>query len=81
MPINRNDVTKEMVEKAKQCNNADELIALAKDGGITITKDEAEAYMAELADLELDSEGLQNIAAGGCYQDCNPHCHHCPYDL
>ena len=33
MPINKNEITKEMIEKAMQCKTADELIALAKTGG------------------------------------------------
>jgi len=48
MPINKNEITKEMIEKAIQCKTADELIALAKTEGCEITKEEAEAYMAEL---------------------------------
>ena len=32
MPINRNELTKEMVIKALQCKDADELIVLAKTG-------------------------------------------------
>ena len=45
MPIKPNELTKEMVMKAMQCKNADELIALAKSGGIELTKEEAETYM------------------------------------
>ena len=70
MPINKNELTKEMLAKAMQCQNADELIALAKTGGIELTKEEAEAYMVELADVELDADTLKNVAGGGCYQDC-----------
>ena len=33
-PIKPNELTKEMVMKAMQCKDADELIALAKSGGI-----------------------------------------------
>ena len=54
MPINKNELTKEMIEKAMQCKTVDELIALAKTEGFEITNEEAEAYMAELADIELD---------------------------
>ena len=37
MPIKPNELTKEMVMKAMQCMDADELIALAKGGGIELT--------------------------------------------
>ena len=64
MPINKNELTKEMVEKAMQCETAEELIALAKSEGIELTKEEAEAYMAELEDFELDEGMLKNVAGG-----------------
>ena len=67
MPINKNEITKEMLEKAMQCKSADELIALAKKGGYEMTKEEAEAYMTELSDFELDDIALKNIAGGDCY--------------
>ena len=70
MPINKKEITKEMIEKAMQCKTADELVALAKAEGFAITKDEAEAYMAELADVELDGKALKKIAGGDCYLDC-----------
>ena len=70
MPINKKELTKEMLEKAMQCKTADELIALAKAGGYEITKEEAEAYLAELADVELDDKQLKKVAGGGCYPDC-----------
>ena len=40
------------------------LIALAKTDGYEITKEEAEAYMAELEDFELDEENIKKIAGG-----------------
>ena len=67
MPINKNELTKEMLAKAVQCETADELIALAKTGGYELTKGEAEAYLAELADVELDEEVLQKDAGGKCW--------------
>ena len=65
MPINKNELTQEMIMKAMQCKDADELIALAKAEGFAITKDEAEAYFAELSDIELDAKTLKNVAGGG----------------
>ena len=68
MAINKNEITKEMIAKAMQCETADELIALANSEGIELTKEEAEAYLAELEDFELDSDVLQKVAGGGVYE-------------
>ena len=70
MPINKKELTKEMLEKAMQCKTADELISLAKTGGYEMSKEEAESYLAELADVELDDKQLKKVAGGGCYPDC-----------
>ena len=70
MPIDKNMITQEMVTAAMQCKSADELMALAKAEGFAITKDEAEAYLTELADVELDEKQLTKVAGGGCYPDC-----------
>ena len=69
MPIDKTKITKEMVDKALKCETADELVALAKAEGFTLTKEEAEAYMAELDNIELDSADLDKVAAGKrvCY--------------
>ena len=71
MTINKNEITKEMVGKAMQCETAEELTALAKANGFDLSKEEAEAYMTELADVELDEEQLKKAAGGGCYPDCD----------
>ena len=67
MPINKNEITKETIGKAIQCETADELIALANSEGFELTKEEAEAYLVELEDFELDSDVLQKVAGGGVY--------------
>jgi hypothetical protein len=64
MPIDKTKLTKEMLEKAANCNSADELVALAKRSGIEITKAEAEAYMDELQNVELKDGELKHIAGG-----------------
>ena len=73
MPINKNEITKEMFLKAAQCKNTDELIALAKTGGIELTQEEAKAYLTEIEDCELDEESLKKIAGGmfECYMRNN----------
>ena len=65
--INVNELTKEQIQKAMACETAEELMALAKAGGIELTKEEAEAYMDELSDVELDGESLKQVAGGMCY--------------
>lgn len=58
-------LSQEILAKAARCNTAGELMALAKSYGINITRGEAEAYLAELDDCELDADLLKNVAGGG----------------
>ena len=76
MPIDKSKITKEILEKASHCKTADELIALAEAEGFEITKAEADAYLAELENCELDTTELDKIAGGGCYM-----VKHCPQNL
>ena len=62
--INMNELTKEQIAKAMACKTAEELMAAAKAAGYELTKDEAEAYMAELDDFELDEETMKAVAGG-----------------
>ena len=62
--INPNTLTQEQIEKAMACKTAEELMELARRGGVELTKDEAEAYMADLSDFELDDAALANAAGG-----------------
>ena len=66
-----NELSKDLIAKAMQCENADELIEVAKEEGIELTQDEAEAYMSELEDFELDSADLKQVAGGW---DCSALC-------
>ena len=72
--LKREEITKDMVKKALRCKNADELLALAKSEGYELTKEEAEAYMAEMADVEMDEETLKKVAGGRCYSECASLC-------
>ena len=38
MPISKNELTKEMIERAMQCETAEDLIAYAKTEGVELTK-------------------------------------------
>ena len=78
MPINKNELTKEQIAKAMACETAEELMELAKTIGVELTKEEAEAYLAEMEDVELDSDALKQVAGGLCYSagmGSNERCH------
>ena len=68
--LNKNELTKEQIEKAMACKTADELMAMAEAEGYELTKDEAEAYMAELAEVELGDEVMEKAAGGVCRAYC-----------
>ena len=72
--INRSELTKKQLEKALECKTAEELIALAKTEGFDITKDEADAYLAEMANFELDSKELDKVAGGTTVELCWTNC-------
>lgn len=59
-----NSLTKEQIELASQCKTPEELIELAKKSGVELTIDEAQAYLDELQDEELDEAALDKVAGG-----------------
>ena len=75
--INMNELTKEQIEKAMACKSADELIMAAKEEGFELTKEEAEAYIAEDLDFDLDDEMLAQVSGGVSIwhgKDCSSKC-------
>ncbi len=68
MPIDKTKISKAMIDKALKCETAEELMAIAKAEGLEITKDEAEAYMAEMDNMELDNAALDKVAGGYCHR-------------
>ena len=62
--LDLNSFTKEQIAMAMECETPEELIELAEKAGIEITKAEAEAYLDELQDFELDPETLEKVAGG-----------------
>lgn len=66
MMINKHEITKDMLEKAMKCKTSAELLALAKSEGIELTEVEAEAYLAEFSECELQDGDLKHVAGGLC---------------
>ena len=63
-----NKFTPELIEKAKEAKNPEELMALAKENGIEMTEESAKAYFEQLHPKtgELSDDELDNVAGGGC---------------
>ena len=71
--LDLNSLTKKQIAMAMNCKTPEELIELAKKAGIEITKEQAEAYIEELENVELDEAALEKIAGGDSYLKCS-HC-------
>ena len=58
----------ELLEKAKQTKSVEELLALAKENGMEMTEEQANAYFSQLHPTsgEIADEELENVAGGGC---------------
>ena len=58
------EISEEMMKKAEACKSVEELMALAGENGLELTEEEAEAFLNDIGDVELDSEGLYKTAGG-----------------
>ncbi len=70
------EISQELMTKVMQCKSVDEILKLAAENGIEVSKEEAEAFLDEYSDVELDEEML-DLASGGSVYDCptdNPGC-------
>ena len=65
------NLSEELIAKAMQCETAEELVELAKSEGIDLTLEEAQAYLSEMDDVELDRQQLKQVAGGWCRDDCS----------
>ena len=81
MKINPNKLSKETIEKAMACKTAEELMKLAAEEGIDLTKDEAEAYLSEMEEVELTDAELKKAAGGMCWSEACPQQCFCHGDI
>ena len=63
-----NNLTPEMIEKAKAAKSVEELLEIAKANNVEMTADEAATYFAQLNPKsgELDDDDLDSVAGGAC---------------
>ena len=60
------NISKELLEKAKQAKTAEELLAMAKAENIELTEEQAAQAFAKMnKNCELSDEELDNVS-GGC---------------
>ena len=59
-------MTPEMIQKARDVKNAQELLELAKANGIELTAEEAASYFEQMnsKSVSLDDEVLEGVSAG-----------------
>ncbi|MGN1136217.1 MAG: hypothetical protein ACI4SF_08370 [Oscillospiraceae bacterium] len=61
------NISKELLEKAKQAKTAEELLAFAKSENIELTPEQTAEYFTKInASGELSDEELDNVSGGGC---------------
>lgn len=68
--IKYNELSKELIEKAAACKSVEELLALARENDISITAEEAQAYLDEISSVELDLDSLDHVAGGSGCREC-----------
>ncbi len=67
-----NNLSNEMLQKAKECKTLEELLNLAKENDFPLTEEQATEKFNEWNKTgELADEELENVAGGGC--DCGLH--------
>ena len=65
--IDGKDISREVLAEAMKCETPEDLVKLAKAQGVELTKEEAEAFLSEIDDVDLDSAQLKKVAGGGKY--------------
>ena len=69
MPINKNEITKEMLKQALECKTAEDLIAFAKtEGGKTVNSNILREERRRVAVIKVS---LQNPAIEDSMANCN----------
>ena len=64
MEINGKEISQELLDKAAKCETAEELLALARENGIELTAEQAEAYLSMSEDGEVTDAEMGAVAGG-----------------
>ena len=67
-----NNLTPELIAKAKAAKNTEELLALAKENGVELSEEEAKTYFAQLgANGAVADDELESVSGGFNCGDAN----------
>ncbi len=73
-----NNLTPEQIEKAKAAKSPEELLSFAKENGVDLTEEQADAYFEKLnSSGEVSDNELDNVSGGNCIdmdESCCPLC-------
>ena len=65
-----NNLTPELIAKAKAAKSAEELLELAKENGVELSEEEAKTCFEQLhANSEVSDDELEAVSGGGICQD------------
>lgn len=64
MKFKGHELTREELMRAMECETPEELMELVKKIDIEITREEAEAYLETMEELELSPEETEDVAGG-----------------
>ena len=65
-----NNLTPELIAKAKATTSAEELLELAKENGVELTEEEAKTCFGQLhTNAEVSDDELEAVSGGGVCQD------------
>ncbi len=62
--IDGKEIPKEAIAEAIRCDTVEALLEVAEKHGIALTKEEAEAFIEEMDDIDLDHKVLSMVAGG-----------------
>ena len=65
------EINQELLAKAKEAKTVEELMALAKENNIELTKEKVNEYFSKLHSEtgEISDDELDNVSGGGCLSD------------
>lgn len=59
-------VSKEVFSRALECKTVEDLLALCEKEGLQISQEDAEKFIAQAGDQELDLNTVNDVAGGFC---------------